>query len=123
MAFFVLSKRRPLRLLSATDLAVEHDRLLEENQQLHRAMTSHAVIDQAIGALVALGRVTPEEAWRSLRDVSQHLNIKLRTVAEHVLAFAQGEELPEEQLDELKRALDRHRECPGGLPAGSPPTD
>jgi hypothetical protein len=30
--------------------------------QLQQAATSHAVIDQAIGVIVAVGRMTPEEA-------------------------------------------------------------
>ncbi|MEV6834076.1 ANTAR domain-containing protein [Streptomyces sp. NPDC051133] len=111
MAFFALSQHRPLALLSVTDLATEHERLQAENRQLHRALTSHAVIDQAIGAVVVLGRVPPEEAWRTLRDVSQHTNTKLRAVAEHILDYAQGGTLPDAERRELGRALAHHRRC------------
>ncbi|MFE1193911.1 ANTAR domain-containing protein [Streptomyces olivaceoviridis] len=109
MAFFALSRHQPLVLLSATELASEYHRLQEENRQLQRAVTSHAVIDQAIGAVVVLGRMAPEEAWRALRDVSQRTNVKLRTVAEHILAYAQGGTLPEAERIELGKAIVRYR--------------
>ncbi|WP_037856611.1 ANTAR domain-containing protein [Streptomyces sp. NRRL S-340] len=108
MAFFAMSRRHPLQPLSVTDLVAEHERLHEENEQLQRALTSHAVIDQAIGALVAVGRVPPKSAWRVLREVSQRTNTKVRTVAEHILKFAQGGALSGTELEELRRALDRH---------------
>ncbi|MFJ4525475.1 ANTAR domain-containing protein [Streptomyces sp. NPDC088810] len=117
MAFFALSRHQPLVLLSATDLASEYHRLQEENQQLQRAVTSHAVIDQAIGAVVVLGRIAPEEAWRALRDVSQRTNVKLRTVAEHILDYAQGGTLPEPERLELGKAILRYRRCAGDAQA------
>jgi ANTAR domain len=113
MAFFALSRHQPLVLLSCTDLAAEYDRLMTENQQLRRAVSSHAVIDQAIGALVVLGQIAPEEAWRALRDVSQRTNTKLRTVAEHILEYAHGAPLPEPERVELGRAIVRYRRCAG----------
>ncbi|AYN43034.1 ANTAR domain-containing protein [Streptomyces dangxiongensis] len=124
MAFFAVSRNKPLVLLSTTDLVTEHHRLQEENEQLRRAVTSHAVIDQAIGVVVTLGRMAPEGAWRALRDVSQRTNTKLRTVAEHILDHAQGGPLPESERAELEKAIVRHRRC-GGMPvtdgrAGSP---
>ncbi|MFF5533553.1 ANTAR domain-containing protein [Streptomyces cinerochromogenes] len=118
MAFFALSRHQPLVLLSATDLASEYHRLQEENQQLQRAVTSHAVIDQAIGAVVVLGRIAPEEAWRALRDVSQRTNVKLRTVAERILDYAQGGTLPEPERVELGKAIIRYRRC-GQTPAAA----
>ncbi|MGW3210192.1 ANTAR domain-containing protein [Streptomyces sp. NPDC001135] len=111
MVFFALSRHQPLALLSSTDLAAEYDRLMTENRQLRRAVSSHAVIDQAIGAVVVLGRIAPEEAWRALRDVSQRTNTKLRTVAEHILRYAQGGTLTEPERLELGRAIARYRRC------------
>ncbi|MEU6477069.1 ANTAR domain-containing protein [Streptomyces sp. NPDC047017] len=108
MVFFAMSRRHPLQPLSLTDLVLEHERLHEEIDQLRYALTSHAVIDQAIGALVALGRIPPDDAWQVLREVSQRTNTKLRTVAEHVLKFAQGGALSDTELEELRRALGRH---------------
>ncbi|MFI1167289.1 ANTAR domain-containing protein [Streptomyces sp. NPDC020801] len=108
MVFFAISKRHPLQPLSTTDLVLEHERLHEEIDQLRCALTSHAVIDQAIGAVVAFGRIPPDDAWWVLRDVSQRSNTKVRTVAERVLKFAQGGALPDTELEELRQALDRH---------------
>ncbi|GGM96020.1 ANTAR domain-containing protein [Streptomyces fuscichromogenes] len=118
MAFFALSRTQPLRLLSATELAAEYDRLRAETAQLRRAVTSHAVIDQAIGAVVVCGRMSPENAWEVLREVSQRTNTKLRTVAEHVLTYAQGEAVPDFDTATLRRAIDRSR--PRGVPARQP---
>ncbi|MFI6356204.1 ANTAR domain-containing protein [Streptomyces sp. NPDC050743] len=113
MAFFALSRQQPLVLLSSTELAAEYDRLVTENEQLQRAVSSHAVIDQAIGAVVVVGRIAPEEAWRALRDVSQRTNTKLRTVAEHILDYVQGGTLPEPERVELGKAILRYRRCAG----------
>ena len=128
MTFFALHPAKPLVLLSHEDLAREHAHLLARNGQLEQAVTSHAVIDQAMGAVAALGRIPPEEAWRVLRDVSQRTNIKVRVVAEHVLAFVQGDELPEPERAELRRAIDRYATLrrqatrAGAHPAEEPPS-
>ena len=90
--------------------------LQAEIDQLKQAMASHAVVDQAIGMVVALGRVTPEQGWQVLRDVSQHTNIRLRNVAELVLIWGRRGELPPEIGAELEDALDRYgpAQVPGG---------
>ncbi|MEV6021044.1 MULTISPECIES: ANTAR domain-containing protein [unclassified Streptomyces] len=79
-----------------------------EVQQLKEAVTSHAVVDQAIGMVVALGRVSPDQGWAVLRDVSQHTNIKLRNVAELILVWGRDGEIPRDVRAELEDALDRH---------------
>lgn len=55
--------------------------------QLEAALASHAVVDQARGALMALHRIDAEAAWGLLLRVSSHQNIKVRTLAEAVLAL------------------------------------
>lgn len=97
--------QRPGDPADETERIVE---LREEVQQLKEAVTSHAVVDQAIGMMVALGRVTPDEGWAVLREVSQHTNIKLRHVAELVLLWGRSGEMPAEIRAELEAALDRH---------------
>lgn len=75
----------------------ESDRVVEleaEVQQLKEAVTSHAVVDQAIGMVVALGRVSPDQGWAVLKDVSQHTNIKLRNVAELILVWGREGDIP-----------------------------
>ncbi|MGW2938707.1 ANTAR domain-containing protein [Streptomyces sp. NPDC001156] len=107
MCSFAVSTHRPSESLSATHFAIENERLQAEMEHLKQAVTSHAIVDQAIGALVVLGQVPPEEAFEALRDVSQRTNTKLRVVAEEVLQFALGGTLPDPQLTELRRALAR----------------
>ncbi|WDV56727.1 ANTAR domain-containing protein [Streptomyces coeruleorubidus] len=54
-------------------------------------MLAHARIDQATGVLVALGGITPDEAWDLLREVSMNTNTKLRMVAESLVGRPAGE--------------------------------
>ncbi|MBC9730726.1 ANTAR domain-containing protein [Streptomyces sp. TRM68367] len=92
--------------------------LQEEVQQLKEAVVSHAVVDQAIGMIVALGRVAPDQGWAVLKDVSQHTNTKLRNVAEMILIWGRTGTMPEEIRAELEDALDRYG--PTQIP-GAPP--
>jgi len=93
--------------------------LQEEIGQLKEAVTSHAVVDQAIGMIVALGRVSPDQGWAILREVSQHTNIKLRNVAELIIIWGQKGDLPPEIRTTLEDALDRYG--PTQIPDVSPP--
>lgn len=93
--------------------------LEEEVDQLKEAVTSHAVVDQAIGILVALGHVTPDQGWAVLREVSQHANIKLRNVAEMIVIWGRNGELPEYVRVLLENTLDRYG--PTQLPEPPPP--
>jgi hypothetical protein len=82
--------------------------LQEEVHQLKEAVTSHAVVDQAIGMVVALARVTPDQGWAVLREVSQHTNIKLRNIAEMIVIWGRNGELPADIRAELEDTLDRY---------------
>lgn len=53
---------------------------------LEKALTSRAVIDQAKGILMAEQRCRADEAFELLRQASQHRNVKLREVAEQIVA-------------------------------------
>lgn len=99
----------------------ETDRILELEEQvdqLKAAVVSHAVVDQAIGMVVALGRVAPDQGWTVLKEVSQHTNIKLRNVAELILIWGRDGRMPPEIRVELEEALERYG--PTQIP-GSPP--
>jgi len=103
--------------------ADESDRvfaLQEEVDQLKEAVASHAVVDQAIGMVVALGRVPPDQGWEVLKSVSQHTNIKLRDVAELILLWARAGDMPPEIRAQLEDALDRYG--PTQIP-GTPPNE
>ncbi|MFD9318718.1 ANTAR domain-containing protein [Streptomyces sp. NPDC060053] len=68
---------------------------------------SHAVVDQAIGVLVAVHRIPPAAGFEVLREVSQHTNVKLHTVAEMVIGWALGQSLPETVERALGQAVQR----------------
>ncbi|MEU9591636.1 ANTAR domain-containing protein [Streptomyces sp. NPDC048219] len=82
--------------------------LQEEIRHLKRAVLSHAVVDQAIGVVVAHGRLTPETAWTVLKEVSQHTNTKLREVAEHLVRWPHSGRLPPRIDHALRSSLERH---------------
>ncbi|MFD9436998.1 ANTAR domain-containing protein [Streptomyces sp. NPDC060002] len=94
--------------------------LQEEVDQLKEAVASHAVVDQAIGVMVALGRMTPDQGWLVLKEVSQHTNIKLRNVAELILVWGRTGEMPDEIRARLEDLLDRYgpTQIPGSPPLG-----
>ena len=52
---------------------------------LRGALASREVIGQAEGILIERERITADQAFDVLRRVSQHLNIKLRDVAQHLV--------------------------------------
>ncbi|AZM63917.1 MULTISPECIES: ANTAR domain-containing protein [unclassified Streptomyces] len=86
------------------------DRILQleqEVQQLKEAVVSHAVVDQAIGMIVALGRVSPDQGWAVLKEISQRTNIKLRNVADMILVWGRTGVLPTEVRTVLEEVLDR----------------
>ncbi|MFG2811525.1 ANTAR domain-containing protein [Streptomyces massasporeus] len=82
-------------------------RLERENAQLRQAVDSHAKVDQAIGVLVAVHRLEPAAGFEVLREVSQHTNVRLRSVAGMVIDWALGELLPPSVGRELEAALRR----------------
>ncbi|MFD4879577.1 ANTAR domain-containing protein [Streptomyces sp. NPDC058420] len=90
-------------------------RLEQENEQLRHAIGSHATVDQAIGVLAAIHRLAPVAGFEVLREVSQHTNIKLHTVAEMVISWVLGQPLPEavgQELDAAVQRRSRQRDTP-----------
>ncbi|MFF5719804.1 ANTAR domain-containing protein [Streptomyces buecherae] len=88
-------------------LLAEVVELRARNAQLGQALESRALIDQACGMMMALAPCPSDRAWDLLVDVSQHCNIKLRDVAEALVATTRGRALPEPVQRELRRALRR----------------
>ncbi|QJT06393.1 ANTAR domain-containing protein [Streptomyces asoensis] len=90
--------------------------LEQENAQLRHAVFSHATVDQALGVLIAVHRIAPAIGFEVLREVSQHTNIKLHTVAEMVIGWALGQQpLPElvgHELGEAVQRRSRHDDAP-----------
>ncbi|WP_454051479.1 ANTAR domain-containing protein [Cellulomonas sp. Marseille-Q8402] len=60
------------------------------NEDLKQAMTARAVIDQALGVIMAQNRCGPEEAFGILRRASQTRNQKMREIAAEIVARVSG---------------------------------
>ncbi|WP_241844857.1 ANTAR domain-containing protein [Streptomyces silvensis] len=79
--------------------------LLRENAHLKEAKAGWAVVDQARGVLMAVAGCGTEEAWQILLSTSQHANVKLRRVAEMVVASTHGADVEEPAASHLRAAL------------------
>jgi GAF domain-containing protein len=85
-AFGVADRARGLILAALAAAAHSSAQVHEGEEQraanLHDALASREVIGQAQGILMERERITADEAFGILRRASQHLNIKLRSVAQ-----------------------------------------
>lgn len=85
--------------LLAQALSLAAQRIVDTEQttsrvaQLEQAIESHRAIGQAVGVLVERHRLRPEDAFARLRQVSQNRNLRLRELAEQVLATGEEPEL------------------------------
>jgi GAF domain-containing protein len=70
-----------LRMASCNDL----------NDQLRSSIVSRAVIDQALGVIMATERCPQDRAFALLRTVSQNTNVKLRDLAATIVTSVSGE--------------------------------
>jgi hypothetical protein len=61
------------------------DAEIRKSHNLEGALASRAVIGQAQGILIERERLTPDQAFKSLTKASQHLNLKLRDIAQYVV--------------------------------------
>ncbi|MEU8717640.1 ANTAR domain-containing protein [Streptomyces sp. NPDC048663] len=92
-------------LVRQAEVARQIAQLKEEIDQLQEAIASHAVIDQAIGVVISLGKLCPEQGFEVLRTVSQHTNTKLRKVAALIVNWPGGGPLPDAVHQALEQAL------------------
>ena len=74
----------------ALTLALRTSDLRTTNDDLKSALASRAVIDQAIGVVMAQNRCSPDDAFGILRSASQHRNIKLRDLARTIVEGITG---------------------------------
>ncbi|OKI28641.1 hypothetical protein A6A25_31015 [Saccharothrix sp. CB00851] len=77
----VLAVLRRYEQLIAAALAVVHASTVEGPEQVLHMLQSRAVIEQAKGAVMAVSRCDADTAWKTLRNASQHFNVKLRHLA------------------------------------------
>ncbi|MEW9547849.1 GAF and ANTAR domain-containing protein [Nonomuraea sp. NPDC050783] len=71
--------------------ALDAARMKEVAAQLKDALNTRAVIDQALGIVMAQRRCTSHQAFEMLRHVSQDKNIKLHQVAAGIVRKVTGE--------------------------------
>lgn len=75
----------------ALGVALKFAGQLQFSMDLQRAMVSRAVIDQALGVIMAGRRCTADEAFELLSRASQRRNMKLRDVAAEFVTGVTGE--------------------------------
>ncbi|MET9860527.1 ANTAR domain-containing protein [Streptomyces smyrnaeus] len=86
-------------------LAARVEELSAEVGQLRQALETRPVIDQARGMVMALAPCDADTAWQILVRVSQHSNVKLRSVAAALVAGAEGTPVPKPVRKNLAAAL------------------
>jgi GAF domain-containing protein len=93
-AFGEVEARRAERFAAtasgALSLAVRQAQQTDLTEQLRAALASRAVIDQALGILMAQERCSATRAFEILRAASQHRNVKLREVAAGIVTAVSG---------------------------------
>jgi GAF domain-containing protein len=88
-AFGVIDRGKAVLLAAMADLALSsaqtHEVEERRNTSLHAALATREVIGQAQGILMERERISSDEAFDVLRRASQHLNVKLRDVAQDLV--------------------------------------
>ena len=69
--------------LSETRAAL--DRVTQQVEALKRALVTSRQIGMAVGILMERHRLTTDQAFGFLRDLSQRENVKLRDIAEQII--------------------------------------
>jgi GAF domain-containing protein len=75
----------------ALTLALRFASCSDTNDQLRSSMVSRAVIDQALGVIMATEHCPQDEAFALLRTASQNTNVKLRDLAASIVTSVSGE--------------------------------
>jgi hypothetical protein len=88
-AFGVIDRGKAVLLATTADLAFSSAQSLENeerrNTTLHAALATREIIGQAQGILMERERINADQAFDVLRRASQHLNVKLRDVAQDLV--------------------------------------
>jgi GAF domain-containing protein len=85
------AERFATRASGALTLALRMASCNDLNDQLRSSLESRAVIDQALGVIMANERCPHDRAFAMLRTVSQNTNVKLRDVATAIVTSVSGE--------------------------------
>ncbi len=74
----------------ALTLSLRMASCLDLNEQLRSSIVSRAVIDQALGVIMATEHCPQDKAFALLRSVSQNTNVKLRDLAATIVTRVSG---------------------------------
>ena len=75
----------------ALTLALRMESCSDLNDQLRSSLVSRAVIDQALGVIMATERCPQDKAFAVLKTVSQNTNVKIRDLAATIVTSVSGE--------------------------------
>ena len=93
-AFGVIDRARGVLLAALASLAVATAQSHEDDERrtanLEAALVTREIIGQAQGILMERERITADQAFDVLRRASQHLNRKLREIAETLVDTGEG---------------------------------
>lgn len=96
-AFGVIDRARGVLLAALASLAVSSAQSHEDDERqandLRAALVTREVIGQAQGILMERERITSDQAFDVLRRASQHLNLKLREIAQALVDTGEGPDL------------------------------
>jgi GAF domain-containing protein len=88
-AFGVFDRARAAILASLASLALSVAQSHEDDERraenFHAALSTRETIGEALGILMERERISADQAFAILRSASQHLNIKLREVAQQLV--------------------------------------
>ncbi|WP_033262330.1 ANTAR domain-containing protein [Amycolatopsis vancoresmycina] len=76
--------------LTEMTLVVAETATAGDPDQMLDLLASRAAIEQAKGAIMAVRRCSPEEAWQTLRRASQEFNVKVRELAIALVEYLGG---------------------------------
>ncbi len=100
-AFGLIDRAKGLVLAALAGIAVSsaqaHEAEVRQLDNLTQALATREVIGQAQGILMERERVTAGEAFDILRRASQHLNVKLRDVAQSLVDTGEQPSSPKTQ--------------------------
>jgi len=75
----------------ALTLSLRMASCVDQNDQLRSSIVSRAVIDQALGVIMARERCPQDKAFAMLRSASQNTNVKLRDLAATIVTSVSGQ--------------------------------
>ncbi|MFJ4466811.1 ANTAR domain-containing protein [Streptomyces sp. NPDC089424] len=90
--------------------------LQQEVRQLRRTLDSRALVDQAVGVVMAVGGLRPDQARAVLEHIARDTGAQLPEVAGSLVRWPTSDELPPGIREALPRAVDqvRHLDEQGG---------